>query len=124
MICGGGGERDGGYGRAWLGRGFGSLCWLLSGMKSTSNARARTHLAFPSHALRSMHIARPNKHKQDLTKELASMEASVDEFKFDLDEPHQFIDDMMHKEDPERERERERERAYIYLSIERERERA
>ncbi len=100
MICGGVGERDGGYGRAWLGRAFASLCCLLSAMKSTWNARARTHLAFPCHAFRSMHIAQPNKHKQDLTKELASKETSVDEFKFDLDEPHQFIGDMMHKEGP------------------------
>ena len=56
----------------------------------------------PSHVmpLRSMQIAQPNKHKQDLTKELASKETLLDEFKFDLDDPHQFIGDMMHKEGP------------------------
>ena len=42
------------------------------------------------------------KDKQDLTKQLAEKERSVEEFKFHLDEAQQFIDDMMDKEDPKK----------------------
>ena len=78
------------------------MCWgaSLIECKSTSKAHARSQLVFQYHALRNMHIPEPNKHKQDLTMQLPEKETSVDEFKFHLDEAHQFIDDMMHKEDP------------------------